>query len=290
MIGSRLTELLQQRGHRVRHLVRSITESSVPSFTWNISSSYIDPSALDGVDAIVHLAGAGVADKRWTKKRKKEILESRTQSTELLCTELKKRKHQVQVFVCASAIGYYGIKCDGHAFSEARAPGTDFLAYVTQRWENEAEKIAMLGIRVTQIRTGIVLSKKGGALEQILRPIRFYVGAPLGTGKQRMSWIHIDDHCGIIINALENDKWVGAYNSVAPNPVSNSEFTRAAARAVDKPLLIPRVPEVVMKAVLGELANVVISGCDVSSAKVEAMGYEFKFPTLDQALRDVITV
>lgn len=288
MIGSRLTELLQQRGHRVRHLVRTITRSSVPSFIWNISTSYIDPLALDGVDAIVHLAGAGVADKRWTKKRKKEILESRTQSTELLCNELKNRKHQVQVFVCASAIGYYGIKCVGQPLNEESAPGTDFLAHVTQRWENEAEKIAMLAVRVIQIRTGIVLSKKGGALEQILRPIRFYAGASLGTGNQRMSWIHIDDHCGIIISALENDNWVGAYNSVAPNPVSNNEFTKAAARVVNKPLLIPRIPEFVMKIALGELASVVIAGCDISSAKVEAMGYKFKFPTLDQALRDAV--
>ena len=289
MIGSRLTELLQQRGHQVRHLVRSIKKSSVPSFIWNISESYIDPSALEGVDAIVHLAGAGVADKRWTEKRKREILDSRTQSTELLYKELKNRQHQVQAFVCASAIGYYGISCLQQPVKEQSAPGTDFLAHVTQRWENEAEKIATLGIRVTQIRTGIVLSKTGGALEQILRPIRFYVGAPLGTGNQRMSWIHIDDHCGIIINALENDQWTGAYNSVAPNPVSNREFTKAAAAIVHKPLLMPRIPEFVMKIVLGELASVVIAGCDISPAKVKAMGYKFKFPSLEKALSDLVT-
>lgn len=288
MIGTRLTELLLQKGYAVRHLERTKRESSIQSFIWNIAENYIEPGAFTGVDAIVHLAGAGIADKRWTKQRKKEILESRTQSTELLFKKLKEGSHQVKSFVCASAIGYYGYECQGSPFREDSAPGTDFLAHVTQRWENEAMNIESLSIRVVTIRTGIVLSKTGGALEKIALPIRYFVGAPLGTGTQRMSWIHMDDHCEIIVKAIVDEGWSGAYNSVAPGPVSNAVFTRSVAAVLKRPVFLPRVPEFALNLLLGQMATAVTTGCDVSADKVQKDGYLFRFPRLEDALKDLL--
>jgi len=288
LIGSRLTTMLQSRGYEVRHLAREKKNKGVQVFTWDVDRQEIEPGALQGVDAIVHLAGTAVADKRWTEARKKEILESRTKSTLLLCNELKKEPHNVKSFVCASAIGYYGLNCKDESYTEEQAAGTDFLADVTERWEHMTKAINDLAIRVVNIRTGVVLSERGGALEQMARYVKFYVGAPLGSGGQFISWIHIDDQCSIIIKALEDINWEGPYNSVAPNPVTNEVFTKAIANVIDRPLLLPNIPSVVLKALLGEMASVVLSGCRVSASKVIAAGYAFKFVNVEEALSDLL--
>ncbi len=288
LIGTQLTDLLLQRGHEVVHLTRSKHESKVKVYVWNIEQQQIDRQALEGVDTIIHLAGAGVADKPWTEKRKKEILETRTKSTRLLYDELRNSDHQVKTFLCASGIGYYGSKCGDHSVTEGSSPGNDFLANVSKGWENEADMISTLGIRVVKIRTGLVLSAKGGALEPLARTVKFYVGAPLGSGKQYMSWVHIHDHCSIFIQALESVQWKGAYNSVAPQPVTNAMFTKALAKVLKKPLLLPRVPAFVLKLILGEMAAMVLDGCKISSSKVIAAGYDFKFPDLEGALHDLL--
>jgi uncharacterized protein (TIGR01777 family) len=171
---------------------------------------------------------------------------------------------------------------------ESNPPGSDFLAHVTQRWEYESEKIKSLGIRVVNVRTGIVLSNSGGALPKIATPIRLYVGAPLGSGKQIMSWIHIDDHCGILIKAIEDEKLAGAYNSVAPNPVTNEVLTRAVAKVLSRPIFFPRVPSFVLRILLGEMSDTVTTGCSISSAKIENAGYVFKFEKIDDAVRDTL--
>jgi uncharacterized protein (TIGR01777 family) len=288
LIGSSLTKMLQTRGYEVRHLAREKKDQRVKVFTWDVERQQIEAGALEGVDAIVHLAGAGVADKRWTESRKKEILESRTKSTLLLCNELKKESHNVKSFICASAIGYYGITCQNGPYKEDSAAGTDFLADVTERWEHMTKAINDLAIRVVNIRTGVVLSENGGALEQMVRPVKFYVGAPLGKGTQYISWIHMVDHCNIIIEALEDINWEGPYNSVAPAPVTNEQFTKAIAKIINRPLLLPNIPSVVLTALLGEMASVVLSGCQVSAKKVVDSGFKFKFVNVEDALRDLL--
>ncbi|HEY8935827.1 MAG TPA: TIGR01777 family oxidoreductase, partial [Cyclobacteriaceae bacterium] len=220
LIGTRLTEMLLAKGYSVAHLGRSKKEDGVKSFVWNVDKQVIQPGALKGITAVIHLAGAGVAEKRWTKDRKQEILESRAKSTALLYDELKKGHHNVTTFISASAIGYYGFENDTKIFHEDDEPGKDFLAQVTRQWEDEVNKINNLGIRVVKIRVGVVLSEKGGALKEMSTPIRMYAGSPLGTGKQMMSWIHLDDLCSIFIKMIEDEQHSGAFNAVAPHPVS----------------------------------------------------------------------
>jgi len=288
MIGKRLTELLIQRGHQVSHLGRTKRSGAVNSFVWNVDRHEIDPRAFDNIDAIVHLAGAGIGDKRWTKKRKNEILDSRVNSTRLLHDELKTRNHAVRTFVAASAMGYYGFENAQEVFTEDSAPGKDFLARVTDQWEREADTLNDLGLRLVKVRTGIVLSNDGGVLKELLRPIMLYAGAPLGSGNQFLSWIHIDDHCGIIIKALEDQTMKGPYNSVAPNPVTNRELIKAIAKVVQRPMFLPPVPAVLLKLLLGEMADLVLYGNKISGQKIMDSGYRFRFVHVTDALNDLL--
>lgn len=287
LVGTHLTKMLVDRGHEVVHLGRERRSGAIKSFTWNVDQYIIEPGAFDGVNAIIHLAGAGVADKPWTEKRKAEILTSRTRSTRLLYDELKKGSHKIDCFISASGIAYYGFEDAIVPYSEDDPHGEDYLADVTVKWEAEVDKISELA-RVCKIRTGIALTNKGGALPMIMQPIKLFVGSPLGSGKQAMNWIHIDDLCGIYIRALEDESFKGAYNAVAPNPVNNKEFTKAIARAIHKPLWLPAVPSFVMKILLGDMAYIVLKGGAISSKKVQREGYEFKFKELDEALRDLL--
>ncbi|MBA4055456.1 MAG: TIGR01777 family protein, partial [Marivirga sp.] len=235
-----------------------------------------------------HLAGAGIADKPWTEERKREILESRTNSTRLLFDELKKGDHTVNVFISSSAIGYYGFGDKQEIFTEESNPGNDFLATVTRHWEKEVDAISALGIRVIKVRTGIVLSEKGGALMEIVKPVKFFAGAPLGSGEQYMSWIHLDDLCGLFIKAVEDPAMSGAYNGVAPNPVTNRDLTVTIARTLHKPLILPAIPAFVLKLLLGEMADLVLRGSKVSPQKILRAGYRFKFENLNEALADLL--
>lgn len=288
LVGSRLTELLLSKNIEIVHLGRIKRNGSVPSFVWDVANQQMDETALAGVDTIVHLAGAGVADKRWTSSRKKEILDSRIQSTHLLYQTLLQKKHQVKTVVAASAIGYYGFGLSDELFTEESRPASDFLADVTQKWEAAVEKIDDLGIRVVKIRIGIVLSNKGGALKEMARPIKLGFGAALGTGRQMMSWIHIDDLCGMFIKAIEDSSLSGAYNGVSPNPVTNVELTKALSRVLEKPLWLPNVPPFALKLLVGEMADIVLNGCNVSAKKIQKTGFQFKFPLLENALNHLL--
>jgi uncharacterized protein (TIGR01777 family) len=288
MIGDRLTDLLLQRGYHVSHLGRTKREGKVTSFVWDIERQYIDPEALRGVDAIVHLAGANVGDKRWTKKRKDVILRSRIDPTRLLYNELKKQNHSVTTVICAAGSSYYGLDNGGKFAEEDDKPGDDFLAVVSQLWERELDKFGDLGLRVVKLRAAIVLSPKGGALKKMKRPTELYVGAVLASGKQPVTWIHIDDHCGIIIKALEDTSMKGAYNSVAPNPVTNEQFTKEMAAALHRPIILPHAPAFILRIVFGEMADVVLYGIRISSEKIIRAGYTFKFPNLREAFEDLL--
>jgi hypothetical protein len=273
----------------VVHVGRTKRNGSVPSFAWDVDKQQMDAKALAGVDTIVHLAGAGVADKRWTPTRKKEILDSRVQSTRLLYQILKEEKHSVKNIVSASAIGYYGFGLSDQLFTEERPPATDFLASVTTEWEKEVDAIRELEIRVVKIRIGIVLSNKGGALKEMARPIQFGVGAPLGTGQQVMSWIHIDDLCEMFCKAIQDRSLAGAYNGVAPNPVTNAELTKAIASILKKPLWLPNVPPFVLRLLVGEMADIVVNGSKVSAEKILATRFKFQYSQIDDALRNLLS-
>jgi uncharacterized protein (TIGR01777 family) len=288
LVGSRLTAMLLEKGHHVSHLGRSKKTGSIPSFVWNVENKSIDLQALEGVDTIIHLAGAGIADQRWTAQRKKEILESRTHSTQLLVDTLKNHRHAVKTFVGASAIGYYGFGQGEEVFTEESKAGSGFLADVTREWEEQTDTIATLGLRLVKLRIGIVLSEKGGALAEMAKPIRFGVGAPLGSGKQYLSWIHIDDLCAMFIRAAEDQSLQGVYNGVGTNWVTNAELTKAIAHILNRPLWLPNIPTFVMNLILGEMAGMVLNGSKVSSKKIQKTGFQFKYLKLNAALKSLL--
>lgn len=288
LIGTRLTKMLFDRGYQVCHLTRKKKTYGTQSFVWSIDQHYIEPGAFAGVQTIVHLAGEGVADKPWTEQRKEELLASRTKSTRLLYDELKMGNHKVKAVISASGIAYYGVEDDGRLLTEDRQPGSDFLARLTQKWEAEVDRIGEL-TRVCKIRTGLVLSSKGGALPKLAEPVRWCVGAPLGTGNQYMNWIHIDDLCEMYIRMIEDETLRGAFNAVTPSPHSNREFTKAIAHVLKKPLWLPAVPEFVLKMLVGEMSYILLKGGKVSSEKIERTGFKFSFPDLNDALRALLT-
>ncbi len=287
LIGKRLTEMLLKKGYQVAHLSRSKKSGLVPSFVWDVEAGVIDTASLEGVETIIHLAGAGVADKRWSKSRKEEILESRLKSTQLLFDTLSKNPNQVKNFISASAIGYYGFGQD-EVFVEASPFGDDFLAKVTRAWEEEVDKIAALKIRIAKLRIGIVLSDKGGALVEMAKPIRLGFGSPLGNGKQYLSWIHIDDVCALFIYAVETEAMHGSYNAVSGEWATNKEMTQAIAKVLSKPLWLPNVPAFVLKIVVGDMAEIVLNGSKVSAGKVKDAGYSFKYTNLNQTLGSLL--
>jgi uncharacterized protein len=284
LIGTRLSEMLIDQGYEVAHLSRNTRQySHYKTFKWDIERHYIDENVLSYADYIVNLAGANVGEGKWTKERKREILESRVHGTQLLRECLSKTSHQVKAFLSASAVGIYG-DTGHHLVTEESNYGDDFLARVCKQWEAAAWQVHELGIRTAIFRLGIVLSNKGGALPQIAKPVKLMAGAPLGSGQQYMSWIHIDDLCRLLIYAIEETQFQGVYNAVAPNPVTNEEFTRALAHVMHRPLTGLKVPAAGLKLVLGEMSEVVLEGQRVSPNKVMQTGFTFEYQTLLQAL------
>ncbi len=289
LIGSRLTQMLIQQHYQVAWLSRGKQQSAgVKVYQWDVEKGYIAEEALRETDHIIHLAGAGVADKRWTKARKQEILESRTHPTRLLFEKLQQVPNSVKTFISASAIGIYGANRGDELLTENSTFGSDFLARVTQAWEAGVQPVQTLGIRTAILRIGIVLSKSGGALEKMTQPIRAGIGAPLGSGNQWISWIHEDDLCRMFRFGLENEAMQGVYNAVAPEPASNEELTREAARLLGKPVLPINVPAFALKLAVGELATAVLGSAKVSGQKIAATGFRFEYPELSRALRNLL--
>lgn len=287
MIGRRLTELLLARGHNVRHLARSGDHSVVDTYLWNVGEKKFDRDALKDTDAIIHLAGENIGAKRWTQKRKREILESRVQSTRLLGDALVNYPNNVTTYIGASAIGYYG-DTGATLVTEKSPSGKGFLAEVARQWENEHSSIATPSRRVVIVRTGIVLSEREGALEPMERQTRLGIGSPLGDGDQFMSWVHLDDHCKAIIHLLEHAELAGTFNSVAPHPVTNAQFMKTLASVLHRPYFMPRVPSWLLNLLLGEMAALVLEGCNASSDKLKSTGYEFSHTRLENALKELL--
>jgi len=286
LIGIRLTEQLLARGWQVSHLSRGQGKNpKVKTFLWDVNKGKIDPACIDGVDVVVHLAGAAIADKRWTDERKKEIIDSRAKSIRLIYNLLGTKKHQVSSIVSASAIGYYSDRGD-ELLTEESPPNTDFMARCCVEWENAVDEGQKLGLRIVKFRTGVVLSVDG-ALKLMAQPIKLYVGSPLGSGKQWVPWIHWQDVVDMYMLGIENENFAGVYNQVAPNPVTNAQLTKAIAEQLHKPLWAPKVPAFVLKLIMGEMSTIVLGSTKVSAQKIEDAGFKFKYPDITSALSDI---
>ena len=286
LIGTALIPRLRADGHRVLRLVRGDPEGA-DDVRWDPDAGTIDAAGLEGVDAVVHLAGAGIGDKKWTPQRKQLVLESRTRGTGLLARTLAGLDRKPSVLVSASAIGYYGNRGDD-ILTEEEPPGHDFGAQVCVAWEDETKAAAEAGIRVVRTRTGLVLAKQGGLLQRLLLPFKLAIGGRLGSGKQYMSWIALDDDLAAIIHVLNTPSISGPVNLTAPNPVRNAEFTESLGRAVHRPTILP-TPMFGLKIVYGdELVETLLGSQRVSSAKLQETGFEFAHPELDEALDAIL--
>ena len=287
MIGRRLSELLLKKGYDVIWLSRERhIKADIPRYRWDLLKGQIDKEALEEADVIVHLAGVGIADGKWTEARKRMIVGSRVRSAQLILEKLQEMDTKVDAFISASAVGYYGSETTDKIFVEDDKPANDFLGKVCQKWEEQAELFTTeLGIRSVSIRTGVVLSENSDLIKKAVLPTKFWLGAPLGKGSQYMPWIDIDDLCEIYVKAIEDETMTGAYNAVAPEYTTNAEFMKAVASVLKKPMFLPPVPEFVFKMYLGEASQIILEGSRISSQKIQDAGYDFKYNTLKDALR-----
>ena len=286
LIGTQLVAKLSTSGHEVVRLVRRSPKPG--EMQWNPKSGTLDAAALEGVDAVIHLSGAGIGDKRWTSSYRKEILDSRTATTALLAKTIASLSRKPSVFLSGSAIGIYGARND-EQLTEVSTYGTGFLAEVCEQWEAAAKPAVDAGIRTVYLRTGIVLTPKGGALKKLLPLFKLGVGGKFGNGKQWQSWISIDDEIGAIEHLLTANV-SGAVNLTAPNPVTNAEFTKVLASVLKRPAIVP-VPTFAPKILLGgELADALLfTGQRVIPAALNASGYNFKHTTLESAFRSLLS-
>ena len=285
LIGTALRASLTSDGHEVVALTRRASLPPLETISWDVDKGRFDASGLEGVDAVIHLAGEPVA-KRWNQARKTAILQSRVRGTKLLVEGLKSLKNPPKLLLSASAVGFYGDGGDTE-LDEAAPPGEGFLPDVCQEWEKATMEALGLGIRAVCMRTGIVLSTKGGALGKMLLPFRLGVGGPLGSGKQWMPWVHIDDIVGAFRYVMANDDLVGAVNGTSPNPATNADFSKALGRALHRPAFLP-APAFGLKILFGEMAQILLEGQRALPKKLLFAGYEFKYPDLSDALKDVI--
>jgi uncharacterized protein (TIGR01777 family) len=282
-VGVALKQFLLTQGHDVVILSRSGGD-----FQWDVSYGYIDPAAFEGVDAIVHLAGAGIADERWSAARKRELINSRVRSTAVLYQALSTIPHSIKTVVSASAIGFYGADTGEQECVETSPSGSDFLADCTKQWEEAVDLIASLGIRLAKVRIGLVMGANGGIFPVISKPIRYYVG---GSGKQWQSWIHINDLVRIFNELLINSSLSGVYNGVAPEPIRSGNMNKQIAKALHKPFFLPSIPGFLLRLVLGEMACLVLGGSRVSSAKIEKdASFSFTFVRFSEALKELVHV
>lgn len=289
LLGSRLSQMLKEKNYTVLHLSRKKDLSArFPAYRWDLKNGYIEDEAIEKADYIINLAGAGVADRRWTAARKQLIIDSRVDSTLLLKTYIERKKSPLKAYVSASAVGFYGNRGDQLMKESDPAGDRGFLAESVRIWEEAIKRVSETGVRTVALRIGIVLSTQGGALEKILLPFHFFNGAYFGTGQQWMSWIHIDDLCRMFIEAIENEQWDGFYNGVAPNPARNKDFVFTVKKALRKPALIVPAPEIALRAVMGEMADVIFDSTRVSAEKIEKAGFQFHFPELLPAMDDLL--
>lgn len=289
-IGKRLLAKLEQPVLLSRNAAKaekSLAQFGAKAYPWNVQADPPPQAAFDGIDAVIHLAGDPVAEGRWTAAKKARIKESRIIGTRNLVATLAALSHKPRVLVSASAIGYYGARGE-ELLDERSSAGDDFLAEVCVGWEREAQAAADLGIRVAMVRTGIVLGENGGALAKMLTPFKLGLGSPLGSGKQYMSWIHIDDLVEEFLFAAREEHVHGPLNGVAPHPVTNREFTKTLGKVLQRPTFMPAVPGFVLKTMLGDFGEVLLASQRVEPKAAEAAGFAFQYRDLEPALRNVL--
>jgi uncharacterized protein (TIGR01777 family) len=290
LVGKALTKRLLSEGHEVRVLSRNPQSSSqLKSFYWNVEKNEIDEKAFDGVEHIVHLAGSGIADKRWTDARKQDIIDSRVKSMNLITNVVKKKNIQLKSFVGASAIGVYGMTTTEKIFNETDTGKDDFLTQSCTQWENSYQQIQLVSNKNCIIRIGVVLSKDGGALKRLLPLFQLGLGSAVGPGKQYMPWIHIDDLVSVFYEALFNSNYSGIYNAVSPEETTNQSFSKQLAKSLSKPFFLPNVPAFALKLLFGEMANVLLEGSRVSNQKIINNGFHFQYTTLSEALMGIVS-
>lgn len=285
MVGQYLGKQLLERKYEVSVLSRSKnTGIVVPAYAYDIAKDEIDIQALAEADYIINLAGANVGEKRWSKKQKQIIYDSRVKQSDFIFQKMAENKLKPKAYLSASAIGYYGLQSSDTIFSETDKAGNDFLAGVCKDWEEKALQFQSSGIRTVIFRIGLVLSNEGGALEPMALPARLGLLSPLGNGKQCIPWIHIQDLCRLFIHAIENNAMKGIYNAVSPQHITNKEFTRTLLNTFNRRMLFPKVPAFFLKIALGERALLLLKGSRVSAQKIMDSGFKFTFEKLDQAL------
>ena len=280
LVGKRLSKMLINQNHDV--LILSRNPKNKNEYKWDLANNYIDENALLETDYIIHLAGAGIADKRWSEKRKQVIIDSRVKTANLLFEKIKEYKINLKGFISASGIGYYGAITSKTIFKETDPVGSDFLGEVCRKWENAAHQFANLNIPVTILRTGIVLAKEGGALDKMKTPII----SPLGTGIQYLAWIHIDDLCEMFITSIDANL-TGVFNAVAPESHTSITFSKALAKSIKRPYLGIGIPSFMLRLLFGELSVILLEGSRISAKKIEKNGYSFRFKTLKKALNNL---
>jgi len=287
MVGTRLTEMLLKDGHAVSHLTRSRnSKSGVKTWLWNPRKDYLEDGALDGVDTIIHLAGAGIADKKWSPERKNILIQSRVAGPAMLLRKVEEQGVALESFLSASGINYYGSGSTEKIYTEEDPAGDDFTAECCVAWEKAATDFEAL-CRVAILRISVVLSNKGGALPRLSKPIGFGFGAALGKGDQYIPWVHLEDVCAQFVHLVNHQKLTGVYNTVAPEHTTNKKLTKAVAKQMRMPLFLPSVPAGIIRFAFGEMATLVLEGARADGSKIAETGYTFQFPELEGALKNI---
>lgn len=289
-IGKYLTNLLVQKGYTVAILSRTKKPNtdSVTYYTWNIEKNWIEEQAVLNANYIIHLAGENIAEKRWTSKRKEQIINSREQATQLIYSVLKKYDKKLEAFISASAIGYYGALNGEEICTENSPAAADFLGLTCKKWEDSTVFIERLSIRTVIIRTGLVLGKNDGFLKKLIPIFKLRLGSPLGSGKQYMPWIHVNDLAAIYLKSMEDHSLFGPYNAAVNDGTNNIIFSKTLARIFGYSIWLPAIPAFVLKIVMGEMSKIVLTGRRVSSYKIEKTGFQFQFSNLEEALKDCL--
>jgi hypothetical protein len=289
LIGRNLTSSLIASGYKVSHLSRgSASAGSINVFNWNPERQYIDPEALNGIDYIVHLAGANIGEKRWTEKRKLEIIQSRVDSAKFLHRIIIEQGIGLKAFISASATGIYGAVNSAKIFNETDPPAKDYLANVCRLWEEAADLFNNSGIRTVKIRTSVVLEKTDSALSKLMIPAKYGFLVQTGNGNQHMPWIHIRDLCKIYMKAIEDRGMNGSYNATAHQSVTHADFIKVLGHVIKKPVFPVPVPGFLLKMIMGEMAGIILTGSNVSSEKIINAGYQFIYSDLEEALKDIL--
>ena len=288
LIGRHLCKRLREMGYKITILSRTRKQENITSiYSWNLEKKEIEKEAIETADYIINLTGANISSKRWTSKRKQLIIDSRVKTGEIILNKIKEHNKKLKAYISASAIGYYGTITSQKIFIETDPPANDFLGEVCRQWEETSDQFVELGIRTVKIRTSIVLTKQGGTLVKMATPIKLGIGSTIGSGKQYLPWIHIDDLCGIYIRAITDEQIEGVFNAVASDHITNEDFNQSLAYALKKTIWAPKIPAIVLKLIFGEMSEIILKGSRISNQKIKETGSSFLFSNLNSALTDL---